>query len=111
MPLTPFCPALRKPHDDLTFCVQCGPSSPKPPSKPSSSLQAGAAAMPIEVEDSLAPMRTNPSHAKGYIAESTRDIANKRQQEREALKAKPSGFYASALVALVHNKAKSIELD
>jgi hypothetical protein len=67
--------------------------------------------MPIEVEDSLALMCTNPSHAKGHIAESARNIANKRQQEREALKAKPSGFHASALVALVRNKAKSTELD
>jgi hypothetical protein len=67
--------------------------------------------MLIEVEDSLASMHINPSYAKGYIAESARDIANKRQQEREALKAKPLGFHASALVASVCNKAKLTKLD
>ena len=78
MPLILFCLALQKPHDDLIFYVQYSPSSPKLPSKPSSSLQARATAILIEVEDSLALIYINPSYTKGYITKSTRDIVNKR---------------------------------
>jgi hypothetical protein len=66
MPLPPFYKLLRELHNDPTFCehyrILIDIALPRaPPTKPL--LRPRAASLPINIEDSPIPIRTNPIHA------------------------------------------------
>src|SRR5450432_310088 len=111
MPLLPFYKLLRELYDDPTFCEHCriliDIALPRaPPTKPL--LRPRAASLPINVEDSPIPICINPIHADNRVAESIRDIANKR---RQALATKAIGFYTRNPVSLARSGPKPAKLE